>query len=510
MTNSREPHEFPPGGRICHGKKPTPALRARSRIAVADALEPRTLWSQTINLPLVNPGFDTLYKPGSTSITASIPNESATQGFGQAYPVENLNGNLDFATVNYSDGSAGHTVDVPGWTVLPIERFPKQRPVAGIVKDSVAYPGKTDNFASIFYTPDISNDSTQIRQTLIGTTLLPNSEYILSADVDEGGALNLQAGSTFLSTSRVRSTAKDRAGFRRTTKTYVTHSTVPAGDITVVLGSGGSSDGDFDNVTLQLVSSGATPSPSPTPTPMPFGSFNGRNHNVKLTEPDGTIVTFAMSGGSGFATQDGNQIDLQISSASPKASVGITARLGSATFTLGNVAVSGSLNRLSAPAGTLSGAMSVSGAIGLLSLSSIGGQLSAGSIGRIQAGAVTGVVYSAGSIGSAEAERRQRHPRRRGGHWHCLGNQPHGCNGPQRREPRRRRGGAGLAIGRPVLRLGLHRRALSQRVGFRQHHRRRVGQPPRRHLRERKRYCRRHGSDHFHLHRRPCRPHHKV
>ncbi len=369
--------------------------------AVADALESRTLLSTTINLPLVNPGFDTLYKPGSTTITASIPNLSATEGFGTNFPVEQLESNLALASVKYSDGTTGTNVTVPGWTVLPIEHGPNYRPVAGIAKDSIAYPGKTDNFASIFYTPNTNNNSTQIRQTLVGTTLLPNSEYILSADVNEGGALNLEAGATFLTTARVKSTPKQPDTFHRTTKIYMTHANVPAGDVTVVLGSGGNSDGDFDNVSLTLISSGATPVPSPTPVALPFGVYGGRRRNLKLTQADGTIVTLSLSSGLAYATQDGSQIDLQLNSASAKGpNLGIGAQLGSGTFTLGNVSVSGNLNRLTAPAATLAGTMSIDGSIASLVLGSVSGQISANAIGKLQATAVTGVIYSATTIGS--------------------------------------------------------------------------------------------------------------
>jgi hypothetical protein len=385
----------------CEGLSKLTADRRSSIATVAEALETRTLFSVTVNLPLVNPGFDILYKPGSTTITASIPNESATEGFGVDYPVEDLNGNLNLATVVYSDGATGRTVTVPGWTTLPIEHAPSQRPVAAVVNDSSAYPGKTDNFASIFYTPDTTVDATEIRQTLVGTTLLPNSEYILSSDEDEGGTLGLDGGTTGLMSSKTRTTAKDAAGFYRTTKIYHTKANVPAGDITVILGSGGDSDGDFDNVSLQLVYSGTSPLPTPTPTPLLFGAYKGKTHNLQLTQADGTIVTLSMSGGTGYATQDGADIDLQINSASPKANVNISTILGSKTFILGTVNVSGPLNRFSAPLGALAGTLSAAGTIQALSLASItSGQISAAAIGKLQAGTDNGLIYSAGSIGS--------------------------------------------------------------------------------------------------------------
>ena len=66
-------------------------MRALRPLAlVADTLEPAGS-DVTVDLPLVDPGFDTLYKPGSTTVTATIPNQSTTEGFGHDYPVENLN-----------------------------------------------------------------------------------------------------------------------------------------------------------------------------------------------------------------------------------------------------------------------------------------------------------------------------------------------------------------------------------------------------------------------------------
>ena len=74
-----------------------------------ELLERRTLLTA---IPIVNPGFDTLFKPGSTSITATLPAGTLTTGFGGGVAVVDAGG--AGAQANYSDGTTGTSVDVPG------------------------------------------------------------------------------------------------------------------------------------------------------------------------------------------------------------------------------------------------------------------------------------------------------------------------------------------------------------------------------------------------------------
>src|SRR5947209_19124000 len=108
-----------------------PALRnSRSprRTPCVSHLERRTLLSGTVDVPIVNSGFDILYQPGSTTVTATLATGEATEGFGTNRPVESLaDGSL--VNVNFSDGTKGHSVDIPGWEMAP-KQGPNPRPVA--------------------------------------------------------------------------------------------------------------------------------------------------------------------------------------------------------------------------------------------------------------------------------------------------------------------------------------------------------------------------------------------
>lgn len=60
-----------------------------------------------------NASFETIYKPGSTTITAEVPGNTWTNGTGPNAP---MNGS---SLANYSDNTTGEFVDIPGWVNVP-------------------------------------------------------------------------------------------------------------------------------------------------------------------------------------------------------------------------------------------------------------------------------------------------------------------------------------------------------------------------------------------------------
>ncbi len=94
-----------------------------SRGIIAEPLESRTHFDGT-PIPIVNPHFDTLYKPGSTTVTATLPGGAGTwdpNPFGPDALVRyQVRGDhfpgFPIASLTYSDGTNGNYVDVPGWT----------------------------------------------------------------------------------------------------------------------------------------------------------------------------------------------------------------------------------------------------------------------------------------------------------------------------------------------------------------------------------------------------------
>jgi hypothetical protein len=61
----------------------------------------------TVSISIPNGGFEVIYKPGSTTVTADL-GEGWTQGLGPDTP-------MDSGQAAYSDGSTGDAVDIPGW-----------------------------------------------------------------------------------------------------------------------------------------------------------------------------------------------------------------------------------------------------------------------------------------------------------------------------------------------------------------------------------------------------------
>ncbi|MCP4455725.1 MAG: hypothetical protein GY809_30060, partial [Planctomycetes bacterium] len=72
------------------------------------ALYPKqAIASVPVSIPVPNGSFETIYKPGSDTITADL-GEGWTQGVG----VDIL---MDSGTATFSDGTTGDAVDIPGW-----------------------------------------------------------------------------------------------------------------------------------------------------------------------------------------------------------------------------------------------------------------------------------------------------------------------------------------------------------------------------------------------------------
>jgi len=67
--------------------------------------------AQAADIPVPNGGFETLYKPGSTTITADT-GTGWTQGAGP-------NAAMEGGTATYSDTTTGAAVDIPGWVNAP-------------------------------------------------------------------------------------------------------------------------------------------------------------------------------------------------------------------------------------------------------------------------------------------------------------------------------------------------------------------------------------------------------
>jgi len=86
------------------------ALMATMTVLIVCGLAPATALAVepiTWEVPVPNGGFETLYKPGSSTVTASISGWTVGVGPGAA-----LNGST---VATFSDGTRGKRVDVPGW-----------------------------------------------------------------------------------------------------------------------------------------------------------------------------------------------------------------------------------------------------------------------------------------------------------------------------------------------------------------------------------------------------------
>lgn len=107
-----------------------------------------------------------------------------------------------------------------------------------------------------------------------------------------------------------------------------------------------------------------------------FGTV-GTHHGVKLirTEPDGTVVTYSLSG-PGTGTLSGNGItspDITLTGTTSASHLSITTRGGSGGLTLAGLSDDSSVGAITAPTTTLDGVLEVQGSVGQLVFGSLTG-----------------------------------------------------------------------------------------------------------------------------------------
>jgi hypothetical protein len=224
--------------------------RGRSIRVLAEAIEQRILLS--VSIPIIDPGFNTVFEPGSTSVTGTLPPGAFVSGFGSNVQAS--------TTVQFSDGTSGTTVDIPGWDST-------NAPNSGVeANQPVNYPSFTGaNWAFVNGPLFGGADSETITQALAGVLLQPNTTYTLSADVGLRAdsdtlvtpiIVGLDAGNVQLIPDSSSSPTPAAGTFSTFTRTFTTTGTVPnGGGLTVVLGygPGANADGkqiDFTNVKL--------------------------------------------------------------------------------------------------------------------------------------------------------------------------------------------------------------------------------------------------------------------
>lgn len=146
-----------------------PMTRTLSSITVALRLVVASITAAQagpITLPLVNADFNTVYKPGSTTVTAT----SFSGGWGYTSSVGSgvlITSNNLYA--NFTDGTTGTTVDIPGWV--------STGSLTGIQQDA------TSQFHAYSNGKDYNGNGGSLTQTLSGITAQPNDIFTLSADL---------------------------------------------------------------------------------------------------------------------------------------------------------------------------------------------------------------------------------------------------------------------------------------------------------------------------------------
>jgi uncharacterized delta-60 repeat protein len=277
-------------------------------------------------VPIMNPGFDTLFKPASTSISATLAPGTRTTGFGSGVAVANAGGAS--AQAAYSDGTSGPNVDVPGWTVFAGS-------TAGVENAPGVYPGKTDNFA---YVLTNANSLAFINQTLTGVSLLPNTTYILTVVVGAQGqsmpdasavAVNLYAGNMQLTPTDGSSPNPSPGTLPTASRVYVTGASPPTGDLTISLGLDApttASEFDFDGVSL-TTTPGSHPTPTPTPTAAITATFSApaittlgqstETVTAVYSDPAGVDLSSVNAGNLQVSAPDGTALGVASFSATP-------------------------------------------------------------------------------------------------------------------------------------------------------------------------------------------------
>jgi uncharacterized delta-60 repeat protein len=281
-------------------------------------------------LPIVNSGFDTVFKPGSTAITATLSPGTRTTGFGGGVAVVDAGGAPAQAT--YSDGTSGASVDVPGWTVFAGSP-------AGVENAPGVFPGKTDNFA---YVKPNANSLAFINQTLAGVSLLPNTTYILTVVVGAQGqstpdasavAVDLFAGNTQLTPTDGSSPNPSPGTLPTASRVFVTGASPAAGNLTISLGLDApttASEFDFDNVSL-TTTPGSHPTPTPTPTAAITATFSApsittlgqsiETITAVYSDPAGVDLSSVNAGNLQVSAPDGTALGVASFSATPASGI---------------------------------------------------------------------------------------------------------------------------------------------------------------------------------------------
>jgi hypothetical protein len=209
-----------------------------------------------------NGNFDTLYKPGSTSITAT----SLSGG----YTVGGIGSNeaLGAGVATFSDSTTGSSVDIPGWTGPAATGVQEFQPSAG------QFPSGTDTLPYGVYVqgPDFGGGNLLVTSASSLGTIATNASYTLTIRVGWRNDINPPAAPIVLNLNGngVALTPDVSVSPTRVQGTFVTYSrTYDAASLTSFLGQsltisfgvGASASGqqaEFDTVTLDAV----TPEPA--------------------------------------------------------------------------------------------------------------------------------------------------------------------------------------------------------------------------------------------------------
>jgi uncharacterized delta-60 repeat protein len=128
-----------------------------------------------------------------------------------------------------------------------------------------------------------------------------------------------------------------------------------------------------------------------------FGLVNGQIKKLTVTI-NGTQVTLVLVGGTGTASQEGNQLDLTVDDAGHGVALSVISTGG--TTTLGTVNISGTLRAFSARSCDLAGSLHVTGSVGRVLLHDISGNVYSGSsIANASANNVSGTIFAVDAIG---------------------------------------------------------------------------------------------------------------
>lgn len=282
----------------------------------------------------------------------------------------------------------------------------------------------SDGLASADFGGEDEADSVVIQDSgailVVGTSLQNSDPFTAVAALDSSGKLITTFGNDGMATfaSATGSTTRELHIGQLVLRAFGSATT--NGKLLV----GASSAGGTQTVSsslLRIIVPGTTSAPGIQETLLGvFGIVNGKQVNLKVALNSTQKAVFSLSGGTGTALQSGDEIHLEITSISGSV-LSMTVTHGG-TVTFSDIDVTGNLKGFHAPAGLLSGTLSVSGSVGNAVLGAIqgnvtiangvssftGGNLAgtfsaAGSVGRLSLGAVSGNVDVTGNLANLSA-----------------------------------------------------------------------------------------------------------